>query len=354
VLWKPSKPGEPAWPSLKGIAALGRPGWHIECSAMADKCLWDEPRLRGLLSEAGLNRPHVFDIHGGGIDLVFPHHENEIAQSRCGHGTDRMANIWMHNGFLQVEGEKMSKSLGNFVTIRELLREWPGDVIRLQMLMTHYTQPLDWTAERCKEAARELQYWGNDVASLFGAAAGVPSKELVVALADDLNTPQAITVLRDRATKAKKGDVREARLLAEDCKFLGLRNLHLPGLFESGVLARDAEQRDLIAQRDRVQGLRAALANNDVDLERQHRLDIEQGGFRIEVHQRGNITLLGVDKAFTARVSSRVAARNAARKAKNFQEADRIRDELSAMGIQLKDAKNPTTGEIETTWEIKR
>src|SRR5580700_11680891 len=127
VLWKPSKPGEPAWPSPAGIAAPGRPGWHIECSAMSWKYLGE-----------------VFDIHGGGIDLVFPHHENEIAQSRCSFHTPVMANFWMHNGFLQVEGEKMSKSLGNFVTIHELLktekfggRSWPGEVIRLAMLGTH-------------------------------------------------------------------------------------------------------------------------------------------------------------------------------------------------------------------------
>ena len=129
VLWKPSKPGEPAWPSPAGIATPGRPGWHIECSAMAGKHLGD-----------------VFDIHGGGIDLTFPHHENEIAQSRCAHGTDVMARVWMHNGFLQVEGEKMSKSLGNFITIRHLLDEgWPGEVLRFNMLRTHYRQPIDWT-----------------------------------------------------------------------------------------------------------------------------------------------------------------------------------------------------------------
>lgn len=114
VLWKPSKPGEPAWSSPAGIAVPGRPGWHIECSAMAWKHLGT-----------------VFDIHGGGIDLTFPHHENEIAQSRCAHGTPVMANVWMHNGFLQVEGEKMSKSLGNFITIHELLEDgWPGEVLR--------------------------------------------------------------------------------------------------------------------------------------------------------------------------------------------------------------------------------
>ena len=118
VLWKPSKPGEPAWPSPAGIAAPGRPGWHLECSAMSDRWLWEEVRDR--LSPEGQAHAHEFDIHGGGIDLVFPHHENEIAQSRCAHGTPLMARYWLHNGFLQVEGEKMSKSLGNFITIREL------------------------------------------------------------------------------------------------------------------------------------------------------------------------------------------------------------------------------------------
>ena len=127
VLWKPSKPGEPAWPSPAGIETPGRPGWHIECSAMAG----------ALLGE-------TFDIHGGGIDLVFPHHENEIAQSRCAHGTPVMANYWMHNGFLQVEGEKMSKSLGNFVTIHELLAGvGPARPSVLAMLSSHYRQPMN-------------------------------------------------------------------------------------------------------------------------------------------------------------------------------------------------------------------
>ena len=121
VLWKPSKEGEPGWPSPCGIATPGRPGWHIECSAMSWKHLGE-----------------TFDIHGGGIDLVFPHHENEIAQSRCAFHTGVMANYWMHNGFLQVEGEKMSKSLGNFITIHELLKDWPGEVVRLNMMRTHY------------------------------------------------------------------------------------------------------------------------------------------------------------------------------------------------------------------------
>ncbi len=137
VLWKPSKRDEPGWPSPSGIKALGRPGWHIECSAMSWKHLGE-----------------TFDIHGGGIDLVFPHHENEIAQSRCAFHSGFMAKTWMHNGFLQVEGEKMSKSLGNFVTIRQLLNDWPGEVIRFNMLRTHYRQPIDWTVKGLEEGVR--------------------------------------------------------------------------------------------------------------------------------------------------------------------------------------------------------
>ena len=149
VLWKPSKPGEPSWPSPAGIAAPGRPGWHIECSAMSWKHLGE-----------------AFDIHGGGIDLVFPHHENEVAQTRCSFGTPAMANVWMHNGFLQVEGEKMSKSLGNFVTINELLatdvfggRSWSGEVLRLAMLKTHYRQPIDWTVRALEESRGNMHAW---------------------------------------------------------------------------------------------------------------------------------------------------------------------------------------------------
>ena len=210
VLWKPSKPGEPAWPSPAGIKAPGRPGWHIECSAMSWKYLGE-----------------IFDIHGGGIDLVFPHHEDEIAQSRCAFHTPAMANYWMHNGFLQVEGEKMSKSLGNFVTIHELLaekkfggREWSGQVFRLAMLHTHYHQPMDWTSRALAEAERGLNRWklrffGTD-GPLYGFSASEGSgygdpfgigdgsgygggdaslKTFVEALLDDLNTPLALAIL---------------------------------------------------------------------------------------------------------------------------------------------------------------
>ena len=156
VLWKPSKPNEPGWPSPAGIAVPGRPGWHIECSAMSMAKLL-EPFGGGIACDDPAR--NVFDIHGGGVDLVFPHHENEIAQSCCAFGAGRMANVWMHNGFLQVEGEKMSKSLGNFITIRDLLdtpvfggRKWSGEVLRLAMLRTHYRQPIDWTVRGLEEA----------------------------------------------------------------------------------------------------------------------------------------------------------------------------------------------------------
>src|SRR5277367_6489325 len=209
VLWKPSKPGEPAWPSPCGIAAPGRPGWHIECSAMSRKHLGE-----------------TFDIHGGGIDLVFPHHENEIAQSRCAFHTPVMANYWMHNGFLQVEGEKMSKSTGNFVTIHQLLRtsefngrSWSGQILRLAMLRTHYRQPIDWTSRALAEADRALNRWklqffrnsgaygltgpdGSGYGDPFGpgdgSGYGGGDASLITfmeALLDDLNTPLALAIL---------------------------------------------------------------------------------------------------------------------------------------------------------------
>lgn len=173
VLWKPSPPELPGWESPWG---RGRPGWHIECSAMSWKHLGE-----------------VFDIHGGGIDLVFPHHENEIAQTCCAFGHPVMANVWMHNGFLQVEGRKMSKSLGNFLTIRELLNDWPGDVLRFNMLRTHYRQPIDWTVRRLKESHAILKGWygRTDMASAAPAFEG----EFALALNDDLNTPRAIAAL---------------------------------------------------------------------------------------------------------------------------------------------------------------
>lgn len=176
VLWKPGKPGEPSWPSPCGIAEPGRPGWHIECSAMSAKHLGT-----------------TFDIHAGGIDLIFPHHENEVAQSRCCFGTPVMANWWLHNGFLQVEGQKMSKSLGNFITIRQVLDDWPGEVVRLAMLKTHYRQPIDWTLRGLEEARRMLERWYTTVGD--APAAGDIPPGVLEPLLDDLNTPAALAEL---------------------------------------------------------------------------------------------------------------------------------------------------------------
>jgi cysteinyl-tRNA synthetase len=271
VLWKPSKPGEPGWPSPGGIAAPGRPGWHIECSAMSWKHLGE-----------------TFDIHGGGIDLVFPHHENEIAQSRCAFHTGVMANYWMHNGFLQVEGEKMSKSLGNFVTMRELLADWPGEVLRLNMLRTQYRQPIDWTVKGLEESAKTLDDWYALVGDQPGDAVSV---RVLEALLDDLNTPRAITELHGLRHRAQAQDRLASEELAASLRFLG---------FLDDSAARWTERK------------RKAQ---------------------------------GID---TSDVEALIAARVAARKSKNFAESDRIRDELLAMGVVLKDSKDGTT------WELAR
>ncbi|MBN9472059.1 MAG: cysteine--tRNA ligase [Bosea sp.] len=292
VLWKPSREGiDPGWPSPAGIATPGRPGWHIECSAMSMKALL-EPFGGGLSCDDPAK--NVFDIHGGGIDLVFPHHENELAQSCCAFGGEGgaplMANYWMHNGFLQVEGEKMSKSLGNFVTINELLatetfggRTWPGEVLRLAMLRTHYRQPIDWTVKALEEAERTLLDWS---AAAGDSTAGKVPAAVLDALSDDLNTSQ---VLAELHALRKAGD------------FAGLKaSLDLLGI---------------------------ALPQ---------------------------VATTQIDPALRANVEALIAARLEARRAKNFAESDRIRDELAAMSIALKDGKDPATGEPVTTWEVKR
>ena len=271
VLWKPTKPAEPGWPSPAGIKVAGRPGWHIECSAMA----WEH------LGE-------TFDIHGGGIDLVFPHHENEIAQSRCAYHTPLMANYWMHNGFLQVEGEKMSKSLGNFVTIHELLKDWPGEVVRFTMLQTHYRQPINWTVAGLREAQKNLDHW---YALTAEVTPGYLCADALDALLDDLNMPKAFAALHELRGEAAKG----ARPAAACLK----ASAHLMGLLQMPAAAWAA--------------FRPAS--------------------------------LAIDES---KIVNLIDARNAARKAKNFKESDRIRDELAAMGVALKDSKDGTT------WEIAR
>jgi cysteinyl-tRNA synthetase len=282
VLWKPSKPGEPAWPSPCGIAAPGRPGWHIECSAMAWKHLGE-----------------TFDIHGGGIDLVFPHHENEIAQSRCAFHTPVMANYWMHNGFLQVEGEKMAKSAGNFVTIRDLLKDWPGEVLRLNMLRTHYRQPIDWTLRGMEESKRQLDRWYSYVGD---AEPTQCSPTVIEALGDDVNTPRAITELNYLESSAliggsAIGDTVLGGSAAPPAVFKASANL-------IGLLGQTGSE------------------------------------WRASLQVSAKLDVVVVEQL--------VNARTAARKAKNFKESDRIRDELAAMGVVLKDSKDGTT------WEITR
>ncbi|WP_300055540.1 cysteine--tRNA ligase [uncultured Roseobacter sp.] len=255
VLWKPSDADTPGWDSPWG---RGRPGWHIECSAMA----------RDLLGER-------FDIHGGGIDLQFPHHENEIAQSKCA-GHD-FANIWMHNEMLQVEGKKMSKSLGNFFTVRDLLDQGvPGEVIRFVMLSTHYRKPMDWTEKKRDEAEKTLRKWYGLV-GLADAASEYPF--LTNALSDDLNTPEAIKLLHHLASA---GDVNAL-----------LFGLDVLGLWEGKVPQWAA--------------------------------------------------VPGFTDAETGLLHDLMQRREAARRHKDFAEADRIRDGLARAGVEIRDTGDGTT-----------
>ena len=353
VLWKPSKPGEPSWPSPAGIAVEGRPGWHLECSAMADKWLWEEVKAK--LSPEGLAHPHEFDIHGGGIDLVFPHHENEIAQSCCAFHRDHMARVWMHNGFLQVEGEKMSKSLGNFMTIRQLLERWPGDVLRLQMLMTHYRQPIDWTDNRAIAASNELEEWAHLLRRRYLLPSTKIAHSVLEALSDDLNTPNAIAALRDLFVRAKKGGMEQKLEFAAGCKLLGFQNLHQPGVFEFGVSALNVGQHNLFKYSEAVEGLRAAIANNAPQNVADDLLAfIRSDGLDVKIDEDGAITLIkGDSESIETTVNQLVSQRAAARAAKNWAESDRIRDQLAAMGIVLKDGKD-ADGKPVTTWEVAR
>jgi len=268
VLWKQSSGDEPGWESPWG---RGRPGWHIECSAMSAAYLGE-----------------VFDIHGGGIDLIFPHHENEIAQSRCAHGTPAMANVWMHNEFVHVEGDKMSKSTGNFVTIRELLADWPGEVLRLNMLKTHYRSPIGWTLKGLEESAKTLDDWywvASDVKSER------PSGAVIEALSEDLNTPQTIASLHSLRNSAASGNERDRQEFAASLRILGF-------LSESAAEWKGRKQQASGVDAKQIDGL--------------------------------------------------ISDRTAARARKDFKESDRIRDQLAAMGVVIKDSKDGTT------WEISR
>ncbi|HEY8577562.1 MAG TPA: cysteine--tRNA ligase [Devosia sp.] len=278
VLWKQSSDNEPGWDSPWG---RGRPGWHIECSAMSERYLGQ-----------------TFDIHGGGLDLIFPHHENEIAQSRCAHGTHAMANVWMHNGFLQVEGQKMSKSLGNFVTINELLetgtmggRAWIGDVLRLAMLMTHYREPIDFSVKRLEEAEGKLRDWQRAARGAELTAGDAPDETVVRELADDLNFHRASVTLDLIAKRANRDEGNARNCLAATLRFLGF-------------------------------SLDSLLSSDD--------------GWEAPPH-----------------IADAIAERLAALNSRDFARADIIRNELAEQGIALMDYKDES-GQRQTKWEMKR
>jgi len=277
VLWKQSSKEEPGWDSPWG---RGRPGWHIECSAMSERYLGA-----------------TFDIHGGGLDLIFPHHENEIAQSRCAHGTHAMANLWMHNGFLQVEGQKMSKSLGNFVTINELLetgamggRAWIGDVLRLAMLMTQYREPIDFSVKRLEEAEAKLRDWQRAARGAKLAEGDAPDASVIKELADDLNFHRASVALDFIAKKANRDEGNAKHCLAATLRFLGF-------------------------------GLETLLTSED--------------GWEAPPH-----------------IAAAIAERLEALNNKDFARADTIRNDLSEQGIALMDYKDEA-GQRQTRWEAK-
>jgi cysteinyl-tRNA synthetase len=258
VLWKPSTDDQPGWPSPWG---RGRPGWHIECSAMSAKHLGE-----------------TFDIHAGGLDLIFPHHENEIAQSRSAFGHAIMAKYWMHNGFLNISGEKMSKSLGNFFTVHELLDKYPGEAIRLLLLSAHYRQPLDFTHEGLTQAKATLDRWYGALRGKDAAPANSVPQVVEDALSDDLNTPLAISAIH------QLGDPASLRA----------------GGQALGLLQQDAEAWFRWTPAD-------ATGPSDAEIE------------------------------------AAIAARQAARKMRDFKESDRIRDELKAKGVILEDGPKGTT-----------
>jgi cysteinyl-tRNA synthetase len=274
VLWKPSTPDQPGWDSPWG---RGRPGWHLECSAMSEAYLGES-----------------FDIHGGGQDLVFPHHENEIAQSECAHGGKRFVGTWMHNGYLNINAEKMSKSLGNFFTVHELLTKVPGEAIRLLLLKTHYRAPADFTEDALRQAKGELdRFYGalRAAKDVHLTDDGPMPAGVIEALSDDLNTPLALSHLHEMAGELNSAVDHERRRQFK------------ASLVKGGNLLG-------IAQGDPEAWFRWAPA--------------------------GTVTLS--DSEITRLIDARLAAR----KARNFSEADRIRDELKAKGVLLEDGPGGT------------
>ena len=271
VLWKPSTPDLPGWDSPWG---RGRPGWHIECSAMVAEHLGP-----------------TIDIHGGGNDLIFPHHENEIAQSSCANGGALFARYWLHNGFVNVDHTKMSKSLGNVLLVRNLLEQAPGEAIRLALLAAHYRQPLDWTSEVLPEAQRKLDRLYGALRDVEGwqALESAPDPDFIAALDDDLNTPQALAVLFNLARDANR--------------------------------STDPAERAALAARLRASAALLGLLGTDPN-----------AWFMTEVS----------DGLSAEQIETMLAARRAARASRDFRLADQIRDELVEAGILIEDGAEGT------------
>jgi cysteinyl-tRNA synthetase len=355
VLWKESTKDEPGWTAEfrpdsgyrandQIVTIRGRSGWHIECSAMSWKFLGE-----------------TFDIHGGGIDLVFPHHENELAQTRCAFSRPVMANVWMHNGFLQVEGQKMSKSLGNFRTINEELENWPGSTLKLAMLESHYRQPIDWTTDRLRIANKELGEWSKfwlnqNVAAPFALnrlrGTLQVNAHVITALSDDLNTPEALAVMRNLYKRAVHDESSALELLATGF-FLGLWTEKNIGALVGGVRG-SAPIHALSTKGEIFHKAKTAAANGAPHVITQLNNHLKIENLRFDVHQNdGYVTLEKINpnekSSEENQVESLISQRLAARKAKNWAESDRIRDELAAMGVTLKDNKDGTT-----TWEVKQ
>ncbi|WP_417416651.1 cysteine--tRNA ligase [Hoeflea sp.] len=361
VLWKESADDEPGWDASfidggETVTIHGRPGWHIECSVMSEHHLGE-----------------TFDIHGGGLDLIFPHHENEIAQSCCAHGNDRMANLWMHNGFLQVEGKKMSKSDGNFVTIAELLetekfggRKWPGEVLRLAMLMTHYREPIDFSVSRLEEAERIYERFENVIRDItYGDVedGGTPDADFISLLSDDLATPAAVQHLLEK-TKINRFSIEDARKFSHSISTLGVMDF-FPTSFitieTSKILSASNNSKlnlDILRLKKSIGS--AASANSGLmhDVVNVLSGNNKYSDFSSLIARKKSANLNDLYMISTfhapAEIDGMIERRLVCISNKNWAEADKIRDELLAQGIQLKDGKDPETGERVTTWEVKR